>query len=220
MGKKWKEVMTFLESEGIEHIVMGEPLTFHPVSMGTLLEIRSIGKPLAKAIGTLFADKTRDFGSVNRSMTPEGAKLPDTEMIIEPIGIDLAKLRSTQKSESIEGMIEALTSDDSKKALGKIIMESIAKSDRFKGVDMPSPIEFMNSIPANSIVEFLTGVAKANKGVLGPLADTLTGLWAKAQTKIQQALSDDDDTDTEILDPTKDTEAEAPSSPTSESSEA
>ncbi len=214
MGKKWKDVMTFLESEGIEHIVMGETLMFHPVSMGTLLEIRSIGKPLAKAIGTLFADKTRDYGSVNRTVMQEGGKGADTEMIIEPIGIDLAKLRSTQKEESIEGMIESLTSDDSKKALGKIIMESVKQSEKFKDVEMPSPLEFMNSIPANSIVEFLTGVAKANKGVLGPLADTLTGLWAKAQTKIQKALSDDEDTETSS--PTKDTVAEAPTSPTSE----
>lgn len=204
--RTWKDVISFLDNEGIEHEVNGEMLTFYPVSMGTLFKVKSIGKPLAKALAILFDDKNRDYGTVNRSMRSEDGAGVDTEIIIDAVTVDMATLRSKQKEESIEGLIDALLDDDAKKTIGALIVESIKKSEHFKDVDMPSPLEFMNTIPADSIIDFLTGVAKANKGVLGPLAETLTDLWAKVHAKVKKAVSEEPlDTDTATSSPTKDT---------------
>ena len=205
--KSWKDIISFLTPVEVTHEVNGEMLTFRPVSMGTLFEVKTIGAPLVKALKVLFDKHDRDFGSVYRSMTNESGKTADTENIIEPISVEMAKLRSTQQEESIENLIEALLSDNAKKLIGKIIIESIKTSEKFEGVEMPPPGEFMNSIPTTSIVDFLTGVAKANKGVLGPLEDSLTDLWATVQTKIKTAVNENTqpDTETETSPKTKDT---------------
>ncbi len=205
--KSWKDSFSFLEPDAITHKVNGQDIEFYPVSLKTLFEIKTIAKPLAMALGVLFEDKGRDIGSVSRNFhTPDGEHL-DNEMIVEPISLDLAKLRATQRSESIQNLMEALTDEAAKKTLGKLIVESMKK--HFEKDQAPPPLEFMNEIPANSLVDFLTGVAKANKGVLGPLADTLTGLWAKVQTKMKTALSDEENA--------TESETSSPTEPTSES---
>lgn len=189
--KSWKDAFTFLEPDGVTHAVGGEDIEFFPISLGTLFEIKQIAKPLAKALAILFNDKERDYGSINRNFhTPDGEKL-DNELIIEPMSVDMAKLRQSQREDSIESLMESLLDTDAQKVIGKLIMESM--KNRWDQIEKPSPLEFMKAIPAPTIVDFLTGVAKANKGVLGPLAETLTGLWTKVRTKIESAVSETED---------------------------
>ena len=200
----WKDKLTFLEPDGVEHDVGGQAIMFYPVSLGTLFEIKVIGAPLAKALSVLFDDKGRDYGTVSRNFhTPDGQNM-DSEIIVEARTPEMATLRAKQRQESIEKLMEALLNDKAKKAVGKIIIESM--KDKFDQGQVPPALEFMNEIPATSIVEFLTGVAKANKGVLGPLAESLTGLWAKAKTKMDQALSDESVIDDAASSPIADTE--------------
>ena len=116
--------------------------------------------------------------------------------------------KAKDRSELIEGLMDALLNDKSKAVIGKLIVESM--KDYFDKGQVPPGIEFMNTIPATSIVGLLTGVAKANKGVLGPLAESLTGLWAKAKMKLDSALASENDesaTSDEASSPTEDTPA-------------
>ena len=202
----WKDKLTFLEPDGVEYEVDGKNIMFYPVSTGTLFEIKIIGKPLAKALAVLFDDKGRDFGSVNRNFHTADGKHLDSEVIIEPVSVEVASLRIKQRENSVESLIDALLDDKAKKVVGKLIVESMR--DEWDGVDPPPPIEFMNQVPGTALVPLLTGVAIANKGVLGPLAGTLANLWAKAQTRINQALSDDETND-ETSNPIGDTKTES-----------
>ena len=206
----WKDKLTFLEPEGIEHEVMGQKIMFYPVSLGTLFEIKVIGAPLAKALAVLFDEKGRDYGTVQRNFhqpnSEQSDERMDNELIVEARTPEMATLRANQRQESIEGLLEALLNDKAKKAVGKIIVESMR--DHFDKDQVPPGIEFINEIPAPSIVDFLTGVAYSNKGVLGPLADQLMGLWAKAKGKMDQALSDETVIDDAASSPTEDTESE------------
>ena len=211
MQGTWKDKLTFLEPEGIEHEVIGQQIMFYPVSLGTLFEIKVIGAPLAKALAVLFDDNGRDYGTVSRNFHTADGQHMDSELIVEPRTVEMATLRVKQRSESIEALTDALLDDKAKKAVGKIIVESM--KDHFDKDQVPPPIEFMNQIPATSIVDFLTGVAKANKGVLGPLADSLTGLWAKAKMKMDQALSDEPAMQSVDSSPTEDTSSEKPEVP-------
>lgn len=208
--KSWKDAFTFLEPDGVIHTVGGEEIEFFPISLGTLFEIKEIAKPLSKALAILFNDKERDYGSINRNFhTPDGEKL-DNELIIEPMSVDMAKLRQSQREDSIESLMESLLDTNAQKVVGKLIMESM--KNRWADVEKPSSLEFMKVIPAPTIVDFLTGVAKANKGVLGPLAETLTGLWTKVRTKIESAVSETEDeasNETEATSEKNDTEEKA-----------
>lgn len=206
-AKSWKDKLTFLESDSVEHEVNGTMISFHAVSLGTLFEIKVIGEPLAKALAVLFDDKGRDYGTVSRNFyqpnSGQADQRMDNELIVEPRTPEMAALRAKQREESIGGLIEALLNDKSKAVLGKLIVESM--KDYFDKGQVPPGVEFMNQIPATSIVDFLTGVAKANKGVLGPLAESLTGLWAKAKNRLNSALASEDES--ESSSPTEDTPA-------------
>ena len=124
-AKSWKDKLTFLEPDGVEHTIEGTAVMFYPVRLGTLFEIKVIGAPLAKALAVLFDDKGRDYGTVSRNFyqpnSGQADQRMDNELIVEPRTPDMAALRAKQREESIEGLIEALLNEKSKAVIGKLI---------------------------------------------------------------------------------------------------
>lgn len=189
--------LSFLHPQTTEHMVNGQTAYFLPISVGLAFEFRDIGKPLAKALGTLFTKTDQDYGTLNRTISPsKDADDGMQEMIIDPITVPMAEFRHKQRSEAIEELIAALTADNNKKLLGKLLLTSLGNPPKpqREGSNEPvvlwEPDELIDALPAPVLVEMLIGVAKANKGVFGPLADRVGSLATLTLSTLEQKNKD------------------------------
>jgi hypothetical protein len=178
----WPKGLTFLEPKSTPHEVGGKKLNFYPMSIGLAFKLKSIGKPLGAALSVLFTNDKNDAGTKIRLVANEHGT-QDSEQIGEPISPELAALRLKQKSDAISNLIDAITADSTQELLGTVIMDSLR--DQFKD-SRPSTEEFVTNVHMPQLVEMLIGVAKANKGVFGPL----TGEFETALDKARKAVGD------------------------------
>lgn len=183
----WKEQLNFGEPTYTDHEVGDgdnkRVMQFYPVSVGMMFKLRRAAKPLAKAFATLTSGGRSDNSQVYREIgdpavdekgrplkTEDGEFIRDTETIREAVSVELAKLRVDQRTQATEDLISALTDDENLDVVVRMIGDSL----RIK--DMPPSKEFMEHVTAPVFAQMLVGVAKANKGVLGPLGEKLGDL--------------------------------------------
>jgi hypothetical protein len=184
----WQEKIGCFSPNYITEKVMGVEQHFYPVSVGLMFKLRTIGKPLARSLAFLFGKNDNDVGSKSIFLSREEGLSPDQEITSEPISEGLAKLRLEQKESAIEGIIASLTDETHLEVVGKIIMDSMRdvfpkeeKSDR------PPAKEFIDTLPLPALTCCLIGVAKANKGVFGPLAEQVTEAITASVARIGKA---------------------------------
>lgn len=180
----WKEQLNFGEPTYTEHKVGEKTLRFYPVSVGMVFELRRAAKPLAKAFATLTSGGKGDNSSVFREIgdpatdasgkpikTSDGEFVRDTETISEAISSELASLRMEQRSQAVEDLISALSDDENVEIVVKMVCNSL------KITDPPPAKEFLSHVPAPEFAQMIFGVAKANKGVLGPLGKKMEEMF-------------------------------------------
>mgnify|MGYP006274708185 CR=1 len=174
----WRDKITAFAPNFITHQVNGEDVRFYAISVGMMFRLKTIGRPLARSLAVLFGKNDRDQATADRQVGE------DREIVIEAISEGLAKIRHEQKTEAIEGLIDGLTKDNNVEVIGEIIMNSMR--DVFPPNDKSNPPakEFMDSLPAPVLTALIVGVAKANKGVLGPLADQVADQMADSVARI------------------------------------
>lgn len=189
----WKEKLSFVSPQGEDHeVAPGVVLTFYPVSVAAAFKLRKAGKLLVKALSYFFADNGRDSDTIIRKI-----KSPDTESSEENYlapKVELAKLRQEQKDKAIEDLIDAITEPENMAMVGLLIMDSLRDVfPRDKKREWPPGSEFIESMEVTQIVPYIVGLAKANKKVLGPLADRLdlSGLASKMQASVEAKLNSD-----------------------------
>mgnify|MGYP000935049053 CR=1 FL=1 len=175
---------SFLTPTHIEHEVGGKILRFRAVSIKTAFSVRQIAVPLAKALTTLFASNSNDFGSIER-VIPDGEKFM-REVQVQAVSPEMAKLRDTMSGSAVESLVTSLTSDGSLNAIAEVILDSLQDEESFG----PSTVEeFLSEVPLPLLPSMLVGVAKANKGVFGPLADQVEEVLGKVREKIVAKVS-------------------------------
>lgn len=184
----WKQKLSFLTPQYVEHSVQGETYKFYPISVGLAFQLREIGKPLAKAIAAIF-EKT-DNDTSTREMTGPNDEGNGFFRQVEASAIspELARERHTQRVSAIEALVDSLTCEKNLEIVGTIIMDSLREVFPPSNKDNPPVKEFMNSTPLPAIPDLIIGVAKANKGVLGPLTDRLGSLVEAVSEKVGAKL--------------------------------
>lgn len=180
----WAKNMSFItDPKGEPHTVSGKTLVFLPISAMTLLKLKGLVEPVSKCLSVLFEDKNRDAGVVQRSDS-EGF----SEVISEGVSESVLRMRSEQKSKAVEDLMKALSDDSNLDALGEVILDSLRKHDW--GGHRPPAMEFMKYLGLPDLVQMLIGVAKANKGVFGPLESKMSGLGKKAEEILDARLAE------------------------------
>lgn len=182
---EWKKKLNFGEPTHSELTFEGaeSPTKFFPVSVAMMFKLRRLAEPLARAISVLTNSKDQDNAHIHR-------KIGDGEEILsEAIDPKLAELRSEERANAIATLISAATEDENMSIIGEIIMDSIRLEDA------PPPREFMNQIDLPQLGFFIKGVAIANKGVFGPLADRAEALFNQAQVEATQDNAQEDQTE-------------------------
>lgn len=193
----WKEAFTSGTPCYVEEEVAGKKEKFWPVSVGMAFKLRRLGGSLAKALSVLFGatDRKQDQNKVIRQFASshvdeKGKAIFDFEDITEAITPAMAELRLTQRQQALEGVIEALTSEENMAVVGDIIKDSMR--ERFKKDDptVPPGQEVFSMIPLPFFPSVLTGLAKANKGVFGPLGEQMGDLVQQFKTEYRITLEE------------------------------
>lgn len=167
----WQKKAAFVGGTNyVEREIQGDTYRFFPVRVKTLFRLRRVALPLAKALSTLFAPQNADFGVVQRQFNDTGDGASGTETVTEPISRELAELRTRERTEAITGAIEAFTDPENAQVVGEILIDSL-REEFNKGIDNPPAKAVVEHLETPTLIEFLKGVAAANKEVLGPLAD-------------------------------------------------
>ena len=182
----WKDKKSFIGSTNyVEHEVGGEELKFFPLSVTVMFKLRRVALPLPAALSTLFAPNNTDFTVIQREFSDDGEGGRGKEIITEAISPQLAALRTKERTEALEQAIGALTDEQNAEVVGAVIMDCLREDFPRGSKENPKPGEFIHELDLPCMIECLKGVAKANREVLGPLADRVQSVIAPALDELQ-----------------------------------
>jgi len=189
MPRKWMQELPAYSPKGVAHEVDGQTLTFYPVCPDVFFKLRSVAPALAMVVTKLLTPpKDTDQSYVSRSYTtPEGESGVQNES--EAISVELAKLREAQTRGVVNDVIEAITSDDTRAAVGCIILDSLRDRNDAAPIELQEGREFMQNRGTPSIFAYLKGVKAANSEVLGPLVEAVSAMTKSMPTRIAEAVS-------------------------------
>lgn len=175
-----KDSLSFLQRHKEPHEIDGTDIDFYSISIKKLFKLGAIAGPISRAIATFFDDKTKDAEVVTREWAEkDGARRDDYES--KAISPEMAELRIRKKSEAIQQLIDALTGDDNSLLLAELIFDSAR--DLFPRDPSKKDLEeFLNSVDAGQMTEFVIGLILGNKKAFGPLADRVVGGVKSFQT--------------------------------------
>lgn len=149
---------------------------FYPLSGKMLGQMRGIARPIIDAFLLFTAGGKTDYGQESTSMSSsEGHQ--QTKLTIQPISTEIAKLRSTQRSQAMEKVIETALSPATLEVLCLVIADSMRQEVERKDVESFAK-KMAEDISIEMLQACLEGVAKANKKVLAPFLDKLKAMGA------------------------------------------
>lgn len=175
----------FGQSTAVTSKVGDLDIDFYPVSVGMMLRLKGMIGPIAKAIATLTSSNSKDTGSVSKEdgapyVLEDGTPMTqmvgntmqmvrDVETSIKPIDPSLARFRSEERTGAINELMVAFGDERNVGVIGDICQDSmqVPEANRVDGA------KFMETVEAPDFYDIVAGVAKANKGVFGPLADMM-----------------------------------------------
>lgn len=172
---------TFLDPTYIEHEVLGETRRFYPARLKTAFKLKSVGRPLARAFSTLFSDTSADNGKIYKDMRGEDGTM-GSETVIEPMSIEMARMRHEQRAQAIEDMIHQFTDDKNARLVAEIILDSLRDEYTWKQseanenrvlIDEASISQIVDELDLSAFMDLLKGVALANKEVFGPMGEKM-----------------------------------------------
>lgn len=204
----WMKDLPAYTDKGVAHEVAGKTLTFYPASADMIFMLRGIAQPLARGITTLMGgSKGEDQGWQQRSFDlPDGEGGRGTETTTDAITTDLAKLRSLQREQAVDSVMNAFTSEDTKGVLGCLIVDSLRPRDQEASPDLAFAMSWMATVDLPTLGQYLHGLFQANKEVLGPLVEQVSEVKGQLGSKITEALARELDTAPE---PTSESQTES-----------
>lgn len=164
----WKDRLSFLSPKCIKHTIgegeMSQAINFYPVSVRVAFRLKSMAKPLAQAISALFTRNRDDCRQMSRKFKDPGGEEGE-ETTVEAIDLALARYRDERRDKAIEQMIEAFADPQNQMIVAELLMDSM------RDICPRNPTaedlqQFIASLTVDTLFGMLTGVAKANFGVL------------------------------------------------------
>lgn len=159
----------FLTAQPFEHVVNGVSCKFYPITFGTTFKLREPAKAILKALSGLMTNRREDVGRESVETTaPDGGR--QTRVTVQPIAVDLARMRADQTQSLLADLVMTVMSDGNATMLALLIMDSMR--DTYPPEKRKNQIElqrFVEETPATIVVEMLMGVAKANAKLFDPL---------------------------------------------------
>ncbi|MCP4897881.1 MAG: hypothetical protein GY906_12990 [bacterium] len=187
---------SFLAPHFEEQEVNGKKLKFYAVSTRTLFKLKVLASPIAKSLVTIMSGKSQDIKRTSRDFQDTTTGDLGQETVLEPVSVNMVKLRDGQKATAIEELIEAITKDENRYIVGELICDSL----REEFPDRPVPQSTVQACMDNenmtlpTLVEIVGGVINVNKGAFGPLAAPLA---AKIKAEVDKKLASERERESE-----------------------
>lgn len=173
----------FASPQPVEHSVDGQILKFYPISTRMLFQLRSLAKPIARAIGTLLQSKQNDYGKETVEVkSPEDAYQIRTS--VQAISADLAKTRHDQMAAALDSLIDGLVSESTAMSLALLIMDSLREEYPQRPATPQMAQQFLADTPAPAMIELLMGVAAANRKLFDPLKARVADITATLKNQL------------------------------------
>lgn len=194
----WEDALGYNTVKSEQSQVNGIDQNFWPISVAMAFELRTLAAPLAKAAASLFGSDKQNTGTTSRQVTnvlpqDNGSNINNntTEYVASAIDPKLAEFRHKQMSEAIEGLFTAFSTPESQEIIARLIFDSLrdvfVRDDKpgqrldFKAIKVEgsgqktfvaiTPRDFLNKTPLPVMKDFVMGIFKANRRVLGPFGD-------------------------------------------------
>lgn len=181
---KWLDkVQSFVapETQAEKHTIGTHEVLFYPISVSMLFQLKPIAKPLLAALSDLFTAHEKLVGLTQRDMRDkDGSGLVETiETAMSP---EMAEYAADRQRRAVEELVEKLLDEKNKLVLANLIIDSAR--DFFEGetIDIATRQEFINGLDLPVAVEFVIGIAKANKKVFNPF---MTALPKNVQKRVR-----------------------------------
>ncbi len=189
--KTWRDKCSFMAPSCVTHKVECVDYKFFAINTELLFKLKEGAGDVFKALAVLFDDNRNDTGSIQRSTSSEEAdgKAHANEIIAEPISEAVARMRYEQKQKAITDLLNTF-GDSNKVLFGEIIMASLLETFPPDADDNPPPLEFIQTLPLNALPGLVMGVVKANKGVLGPLAEQIVPMFDAIQNQMKAKVTE------------------------------
>lgn len=184
------------QSKGVEFDYLGTTRTAYPLSAGCIFKLKNVAPHISKVLSVVF-EKTEGDSSHKYASYKDG----DTQSVensSEAVSPEIIQIRTRQKTEAIQGIVDFFLSDESSELLIDVLWSGLRL-----GSEKPKTEAERSEILADMTVEelsaMLQGIFKANKKVLGPFSDTLTRISESAKElvdqKLQKEVPDQEQTD-------------------------
>jgi uncharacterized membrane protein len=161
----------YLTPQFVEQEVNGKSLKFYAVSFGAAAKLRSIGKPLAKALSTLFGGVGQETGMKTTKRTHVSQEGDTGNEVVEeftPIAPALAEIKVRERERAFADAIESIMDPASMAVVAELVMDCL-RDDCPRNPDKKTVTEFTSKLDLRAFVQLLKGVGAANKDVLDPL---------------------------------------------------
>lgn len=194
--------LPFLTRHTETYVVQGKELTFHAMTYGMVMRLRTAAKPVLKALSVLFADKRTDTGQESVTVeNKDGDK--QNRLAITAASPDVIRIRSDERALAIDGLLEGLLGGES----GHLIIDVLCNSlpdDMPQNLSKTQKMELAEKMPMETLVEMLHGVFKANEKLLAPFKERA----GTATTALRKVLVPEEDLDESPQKPSEPSKAE------------
>lgn len=154
-------------------------LRFSPISAKMLMQLRGVVRPILNAL-VLFtssgeADRARELSEATNDQG--STKAAQRKTIVQAVTPEIARLRASQKAEAVSTLVQELLSEAALRTACLVIADSLRVEVKRDQVESTAT-KMAEEMSVEQIAEYLTGVAKANKKLVGPFLEKLKSVGA------------------------------------------
>lgn len=182
----WKDKINLFSRQATTRTIGGQEWRFHPVSVSTMFQMRQTVIPIVDALSVLFARNNTDVKqSIEAIRSVSEGTIERTD--IEGIDVTLAQFRAKQKREALEKAVNCILAEESKLAIGKMLVDSLRDDFPTRPTPETEIKAFVDALDLAAFVEMLMGFCAANAEVFGPLGRKAV---EAAQQKVRKAIEE------------------------------
>jgi len=174
----FKDRFGFKQRHFVERIIGETTFRFYPNRVGLLPDLAEISRPLAKALSSLFVDRSRDTSVVEKVMTQDKTRV--VESTVQAVSPETMSARAKERADAMDELVDAVRDERNRIILGRLLMDSLR--DEF-------PYSPQRS--AEDVLAFLEPDGRDYQGVDMPLLIELAKGWIAANQKVFGAAGED-----------------------------
>jgi len=165
----------YLSMTYVEHSVNGRVLHFYPIRLYETFRLRTVAKPLVRALTMLFgggADKSTQshYEYDPKDTRPAKEQMPiKSDTTIMAASVELARYRDEERAKAAEMIADTLLTADNADILVRLFMDSLRENYTVP-IKQDDVVKVREGLDAVSFGEMLVGLGKANQKALGPFA--------------------------------------------------